>query len=86
MDLIHSAYAHIATEDACALIFPLTPPAPLPAAGGSGAGAAGAGAGAEDEGGDGSKLNMRHPCHKRTVAPIVAGCLCYSCTQHTRCG
>lgn len=77
MDLVHSAYAHLATADACALCFPLAPPA-------GGAGAAAAGPAAQEEASDGAKLSMRHASHLRNAAPLVAGCRCFTCQKHTR--
>lgn len=75
---MHSAYPHLAAEDACALCFPIAPPS------GGGMGAAQAAAGEQEEGSDGSKLSMRHAAHRRTLAPLVAGCQCYTCQNHTR--
>ena len=35
---------------------------------------------------DGLKLNMRAACYRKDLRPLVAGCTCFTCRRHTRCG
>ena len=35
---------------------------------------------------DGHKMNLRAPVYKQDKRPLLSGCTCYACSNHSRCG
>ena len=74
-DLFDGAYPHVASQAGCALVFAASAQdAPTPAAGDGTA-----------DGGDGFKINLRAPCFRQDFRPLLPGCTCFACANHTRC-
>jgi tRNA-guanine family transglycosylase len=75
VDLFDGAYPHVTTQAGCALTFACS--AADVATPGAGDGTA--------EGGDGFKINLRAPCFTQDFRPLLPGCTCFACANHTRC-
>lgn len=80
VDLFDGTYPVTCTNGGYALCFPLAPPAGWKP--GQPAGAACVPDAAR--GSDGSKLNMRAVCFRKDGLPMIPGCTCFACTQHSR--
>ena len=73
-DLFDGAYPHVATPAGCALVFEASARDPAPPAAGDGTA----------DGGDGFKINLRAPCFRQDFRPLLPGCSCFACANHTR--
>ena len=74
-DLFDGAYPHVATQAGCALVFATCAQDAAPPAAGDGT----------CDGGDGFKINLRAPCFRKDFRPLLPGCACFACANHTRC-
>ncbi|KAI8476810.1 MAG: tRNA-guanine(15) transglycosylase-like protein [Monoraphidium minutum] len=83
-DLFDCGYPTHATANGYALYFPTHMPGGGKGGGGGGAAGGAAPAGGLEQGADDSKLNIWATAYREDKRPLVEGCSCYACRNHTR--
>jgi hypothetical protein len=86
-DLFDCGYPTHATANGYALCFPLRPPSSTPssaAAAAAGPDPSSSGGGGPNAGEDDSKVNLWAQQYRLDKGPLVPGCSCFACRNHTR--